>query len=291
MLYPFILLCLLGFTWGTGFSIAKFAMQNGVTPLGYSFWQSLGPAIFISLIVWVKEKKFISFSKEHLWFYAACGLLGICLPNLTMYFSVSHLNSGLLGVVVNTSPIITYVFSILLLIEKFKVARFLGVLLGFVGLLLLVGQNLQFAAKLQWLSFALITPLLLAMCTIVMVKFRPPFSSSLSLSAGMLLASSLILAPLTFYAHQFHPLVSLNLPNIFIVIEIILSSVGYILFFELLRVAGPVYYSSVGCVVALVGLFWGNVIFKEGHSHVEWIAIVCILCAIFLVSFVKAERS
>ncbi|MES2614898.1 MAG: DMT family transporter [Bdellovibrionota bacterium] len=287
--YPLILLCLLGCTWGTSFSIAKYAMQSGITPLGYSFWQSVGPAILISCVVLLKEKK-IPLSINHLLFYIVCGLIGICLPNLSMYFSAPHLDSGLLGLVVNTSPIMTYGFSILFIIEKFRPVRFSGICIGFLGLLLLFLPKLNYPAQWHWLLFALSTPFLLSLCTIFMVKARPKNSSSLSLSAGMLIAAAVMIIPVTLNAHQFHPLTTFNLPNLFIVIEILLSSLGYILFFELLKTAGPVYYSLVGCVVALVGLLWGAIIFKETPTSLEWIAVTLILGAIFLVSFVPATK-
>lgn len=287
--YPLFLLSLLGGAWGTSFSIAKFAMQNGITPLGYSFWQSVGPAILVSALVICKEKKYF-LNLNHTVFYIICGLVGICLPNLTMYFSSPHLNSGLLGLVVNTSPILTYGLSILFTIEKFKPVRFIGILIGFFGLVLLFLPKLNYPEQLHWLLFAFLTPILLASCTVYMVKFRPKNSTSLSLSAGMLIAAAIMIAPVTFYQHQFHPLTTYNLPNLFIIVEIILSTIGYILFFELLRVAGPVYYSLVGCVVALVGLFWGFVIFNETPTPLEGFAAICIIGAIFLVSFVPEKK-
>lgn len=40
---PLAMLLLLGTLWGASFSISKIAIQAGVTPLGYAFWQSFGP--------------------------------------------------------------------------------------------------------------------------------------------------------------------------------------------------------------------------------------------------------
>lgn len=43
------LLLLLGFIWGSGYSLARYAMTHEVPPLGYSFWQALGPALLLTL--------------------------------------------------------------------------------------------------------------------------------------------------------------------------------------------------------------------------------------------------
>ena len=101
----------------------------------------------------------------------------------------------------------------------------------------------------------------------------------------MLVAATFIILPLVYLNNSFHPIVfPLSKPDLFIVIEIILSSIGYVLFFELLRVAGAVFYSLVGCIVALAGLFWGYIIFGENIKPFEWFSILFIISAIFLVS-------
>src|SRR5437870_3124623 len=97
----------LGVIWGTGYSIARFAMTNGVPPLGYSFWQSLGPAVIIGLIAFWSNKT-VAFSAAKIRFYLICGLTGIAIPNTSMYFAASHLPASILAMLVNTVPIIAY---------------------------------------------------------------------------------------------------------------------------------------------------------------------------------------
>ena len=79
----------------------------------------------------------------------------------------------------------------------------------------------------------------------------------------MLLISTIILIPLVLSFHKFYPLNSLSLPHLAIILEIILSSIGYIIVFELLKRMGPVFYSLISGVVAVTGLFWGWIIFNE----------------------------
>src|SRR5579863_9025259 len=98
---PLALLLLLGMIWGTGYSIARFAMTHGVNPLGYSFWQSVGPALLIGLLAY-RRKHDITLSTAHYRYYFICGLTGIAIPNTNMYFAAPHLPAGLLAVIVNT---------------------------------------------------------------------------------------------------------------------------------------------------------------------------------------------
>ena len=69
-----------------------------------------------------------------------------------------------------------------------------------------------------------------------------------------------------------------------IILEILLSSLGYVVFFRLIQLSGSVYYSLVAGVVAMTGLFWGWLLFQEQFSLVQWLAVGLILISIALVT-------
>lgn len=69
-----------------------------------------------------------------------------------------------------------------------------------------------------------------------------------------------------------------------IVLEILLSSLGYVLFFQLIRIAGPVYYSLVDTIVVMTGLFWGRIIFDEHLNIWTTAAVIFIVFALLLVT-------
>jgi drug/metabolite transporter (DMT)-like permease len=280
------LLVLLGFIWGSGYSIARYAMTHGVQPFGYAFWQSWGPAILLFIFICLRKIK-LHFSWRHIVYYIVTALLGIAIPNTTFYITAAHLPAGILAVVVNTVPLFAYPLALLVSQEKFSWLRVLGVALGIAGMMCIVLPKaaLPGGQALPWALYTLIAPLSFALCAVFSSKFRPKNTDSLSLSMGMLLFSAIILTPIVFSIGQFYPLTgSFNLAKFVILLEILLSSVGYILFFELLRVAGPVYYSLVGGLVGLTGIFWGYVIFNERLNEWTSIAVLLILIAITLVT-------
>lgn len=281
------ILLILGAIWGSGYSIAKFAMQNGVPPIGYAFWQSLGPAILVSLFT-LRNHHRIKFNRQHIVFYAISGLLGIAIPNTNMYFIASHLPAGILAVIVNTVPIITYPLALLVGQEKFKASRLIAVLVGFFGILFIVlpHKSLPDIAMIPWALMALISPLSFAICALYINRFRPSDCSALTASQGMLICSSLFLIPLTVSAHAFYPLLPpFSTAQWIVILEILLSSIGYILFFALLKKAGPVYYSMVGGVVTITGLIWAGFIFHEVPNFWNTIAVLLILSAIGLITW------
>ncbi len=281
-----ILLISLGIIWGTGYSIARFAMTNGVHPFGYSFWQSLGPAIIVSFLNLVRQPG-IHFSVKRAQFYFICGLTGIVIPNTAMYFAAPHLPAGIMAMIVNTVPIVAYPMALLAGLEIFNWQRMIGIMIGFAGLMLIIipQSSLPSPDLAPWVLSTLITPLSFAFCSIYISRCKPANTDSLSLSSGMLIASSLLLMPLVLFTHSFYMFhFPLTTPDGIIMLEIILSSIGYLLFFQLLRLAGPVYYSLVDTVVVLTGVFWGYVIFAEHLNKWTTMAVLLILCALLLVT-------
>ncbi len=286
----FTLLLILGFIWGTGYSIARFATTHGVPPLGYSFWQALGPALFLCFLT--KSPLFsykISIAK--LKYYLILGLTGIVIPNTNMYFAAAHLPAGILAVIVNTVPIFAYILAIIARIETFNPTRFLGILTAILGLMFILfpSASLPSEKMVPWVLSALITPLSFAFFAVFISRFGPKEEDSQTLARGMLISASVLLAPLVLFTQNFYMFhFPLQIQDGIILLEIILSSIGYILFFQLIKTAGPVYYSLVDTIVALTGLFWGYVIFHEKLNVWTTPAVILILFALILVT--KEQR-
>lgn len=287
------LLALLGLIWGSGYSLARFATTHGVNPLGYSFWQSLGPAVLLTLLSIIQHKG-ITFSLRRIGFYVVCGAIGIALPNTNMYVVAPHVPAGLLAVVVNTIPIMTYVLALLSRSETFHKWRFVGILFAVFGIAILVLPTAGVAefGAMPWLLRALFTPLCFASSAIFISKYRPSDCSAMQLAAGMLAMSALLLTPVVFGNHQFHPLLPPLTPGDWaVVIEMILTSISYVIFFKLIKIAGPVYYSLVGGIVALTGLFWGWVVFNETLTLITAGAVSLIIVAIALVTAFQNQHA
>ncbi|MFZ9035581.1 MAG: DMT family transporter [Francisellaceae bacterium] len=283
-----VLLLLLGSLWGSGYTIARYCMTHGVAPLGYGFWQSLGPMLFLLCVVFSARISF-SFKPHYIRYYVACGVLGIAIPNTVMYFAAAHIPSGILTVLVNTVPILTFPLAILFSIERFDKRRLFTVLMGFSGIFLTILGNLHLPSldKIPWTIITLIAPLCFALCAVWIAAFRPFPSNSLSLSLGMLTVSTLCLTPLTLIYGQFYAFdFPFNSNDWLIMLEIILSSAGYVVLFILIRLAGPIYYSLVGGIASVVGLIWGWLFYGETLNTASWLGVILIIMAVILLTLI-----
>lgn len=283
------LLTLLGFIWGSGYSLAKYAMTHGVPPLGYAFWQALGPALLLSFICLFRKENQV-FKRKHWPYFLVCGFIGIAIPNTNMYFIASHLPAGLLAVLVNTVPLVVYPLALLAGLEKVDGWRIVALLIGMLGIGLIIHPDTAGILSF-WSLLALISPLAFAACSIYIARFQPDKLSSVEAASGMLFAASLLLTPLVISQEAFYPLTPpYTLPKQVVLLEIGLSSLGYFIFFKLIRLAGPVFYSLTGGMVALTGLLWGYLLFSEKPSPIQGMAVFCVITAIFLLSWRQSKQ-
>ncbi|WP_131782310.1 DMT family transporter [Legionella gresilensis] len=285
-----LLLILLGFIWGSGYSLARYAMLNQVSPLGYAFWQSAGPAFLLTLLCLFKKRKAL-FQFSYWPYFYACGLLGIAIPNTNMYFIAPHIQAGLLAVLVNIVPLLVYPLALIFRQERFDLGRITAVFLGVFGILLILSPtNAELTT--HWTVIALISPVAFAICSIFISIYQPKSVDALSAACGMLITATFMLIPVICKQHAFYSLMPpMTLPKQAILLEILLSTLGYILFFKLINFAGPVFYSLTGGAVALTGLFWGFIIFHEIPNQSQMIAIACVIIAILLLSWRQSQQT
>ena len=114
----------------------------------------------------------------------------------------------------------------------------------------------------------------------------------MGLATGMLVLSAIVLTPVVLLIHQFYGFHwPLTIPDWLILLEVVLSTTGYVIFFTLIKLAGPVYYSLVSGVVALTSLFWGWLIFHEGLNAITILAVIFILLAIVTMTVVSPKTA
>ncbi len=280
------LLLLLGVIWGSGYALARFATTHGVPPMGYACWQSLGPGILLSLYILLTQGRVSVPGKTKL-FMLSIGLLGIALPNTNMYYSSQHLPAGILAVIINTAPIFIYFLAVLLKDERYDWMRILCVLLAVIGIFMIVfPQSTRVdALSVRWLAQSFFSPFCFALVAVWIARTQSN-CSGLILACGMMLASSCWLLPMTVIMHHFYfpQLEHWQIRDTVIVVEILLSSLGYVVFFRLLQRAGSVYYSFVSGVVAIMALVWGRLLFNEFFTAWTFVGLLCILMATSMVS-------
>lgn len=289
---PAGLLLLLGSLWGIAFSFSKMATIGGVHPVSYTFYQGVGAGIVVITICWLRGMR-IPLDRLHLRYYIAVGLFGIAIPNVNLVAAINHLPAGVMVLTIPFVPLITYVIATALKMERFTPLRFAGVLFGLAGVLLIVlpRASLPDTEAAPWFLMALLTPAMYAVTNIVAERLRPPDSHSAALAGGMLVAAAVMLAPVVFAMGVLYvPKLPLGEAEIGLIGQIAVASMAYFIFFEIMRMAGPVFASFTGYIVTLTGIGWGVLIFGESHSPWVWGAAALIFTGLALVNLRRGPR-
>jgi drug/metabolite transporter (DMT)-like permease len=283
---PLGLILTLGAMWGLAFSFSKMAASAGVHPVAYTFWQGLGAGLIVAAICRLRRLR-IPLGRVWLRYYFTVGLLGIALPNVNLVAAIAHLPAGVMVLTIPFVPLMTYGIAVGLGMERFSWLRFAGVMCGLAGVALIVlpSASLPDPAAAHWFLLALATPALYATTNVTAARLRPPGAKSLPMAGGMLLAAALILTPVVFAMDVLYlPSLPMGEAEIGIAGQVVISSVAYLIFFEVLRLAGPVFMSFTGYVVTLTGIGWGVLLFGERHSPWIWGAACLIFAGLALVN-------
>jgi drug/metabolite transporter (DMT)-like permease len=284
-LLPLALLLLLGTLWGFAFSLVKTASVSGMPPLAYVFWQSLGAGTILSALAYARGV-LPKVSRPLVLYAFGAGLLGLVLPNVNSVLSLRHIPAGLMAVIVAVTPLATAAFSRVLGLERLGLGRIIGLFLGLAGtlLILLPSTSLPTAEIAHWVLIALATPLLYAVCNVFIARCRPQGVDSIALAAGMLAAAALAVFPAMIAAGSWHPLWrDFGAGEAAVLGQMAITALAYVLWFEVIRLAGAVFAGQVGYVVTATGLAWAMLLFGERYSLWVWAAVLLIGAGVALV--------
>ncbi len=280
-----LLVLVMGVTWGASVSLGKIAAGGGGHPLGLNFWNGLiggGVLLTIALI----RRRPPSLRPQALRFYVICSILGSVAPGTLLFFVLPKIQAGVVSITFAIVPLLTYAIAFLLRREVMTPLRLLGLVLGLtaVGLIVLPEESLPQAGQAVWVLLLLLCSLSYAGEVAYIDIFRPARLDALALTAGMLLMSSVLIAPFMIafdgYVDLFVPWQG---PHWALVAMGATSAIAYALFLHVIRAAGPVFASQTAYVVTLSGVLWGMAIFGETHSGYIWAALAIMMVGLSLV--------
>lgn len=275
-----------GTIWGLSFSAAKLITEAGAHPFGLSLANGFfGAAILLPYCI--VRRRLPPLRRDYLVFYVVAGLLGTALPSALLYSAAPHLPAGVLAIVTALVPLMTYVYALGLRLERAEALRACGIVLGLLAILMIVvpEASLPHRAMVGWVLLALIVPASYSSEGLFIALRRPAGSDAIVLLCGMQLAGAAMLAPLVWATDGW---LSLALPwgeiEWWIVALVVVNTVGYLMYIELVRIAGPVFAAQTGYLVTASGVLWGIAIFGERHSAWVWAALAVMFAGLFLVN-------
>ena len=230
--------------------------------------------------------------RAHLRLYSVSALFGLVIPILAMSFASPNLPVGVLSMTFALEPALTYLVALILLLERYSSLRFLGLLLGIAGLLLIVlpESSLPSREMVPWVLVGFTLPASWAVWSNWMAYVRLPEVDSAVATFGMLAFGAVMLLPAVvvmdelwwFDAERIH---LWWLIPVFAGLNVWL----WLLSFECIRVAGPVFYSVWSFVGTPMTIGAGMMFFGERHSLWVWSALALLFASLYLVNLTMSR--
>jgi drug/metabolite transporter (DMT)-like permease len=279
----------MGAVWGAAFPAGRYAMVNGLPPLGYTFWVFVVAAL-VGSAVCVARRVRPRLTRTFLLFTLFTGIGRCAIPVTMIAAAVQHIPAGLMVMISSTSGIVVYGGAIALRRERFHWVRFAGVVSGLIGVgcILVPQASLPDPDALPWVVFAFGVPILFAITTLTIDYKRPADTPTLVLTAGMFVWAAIALLPFaaltgSFYEPNFPP----RLVDGTMVLHGLINGIAFIGLFELIRIAGVVIATQTTYITPVAGVIWGIVLLDERMSAWLWLALAFIVGGLFLVNLIR----
>jgi drug/metabolite transporter (DMT)-like permease len=285
----FALLIITGGLLGLILPFGKIAAQSGVPPLLWTFIFSFGAASILALALALRGHRF-SVTSRLLRYYVIAAAISYAAPNFLIFTVMPHLGAGYTGIMYTLSPAITLLMSITLGIRRPNALGILGILVGFIGAVMVAATRGEMGqpAEAFWVALALMIPVLLAAGNIYRTYDWPEGADPVELAVGSHFASALMLMAAMLFQGQvsFAPLASV--PFIAIA-QVIASAAMFAFYFRLQAVGGPVYLSQIGYVGAGIGLLSGTMLLGERYQLMTWAGAAVIVIGVAMTTRAQAR--
>ncbi|WP_417525645.1 DMT family transporter [Marinovum sp.] len=280
-----VLLLFLSFVWGGAFMSMAVALEQ-YGPFTVAAGRiGIGALALLAIVVVTRPKDLAIRDLKSLGFILLLGILNFALPFSLLAWALQQVPSAFAGIAMGSSPIFVLLLAYLFVPdEQIGPRRIAGVILGFVGLLVLIlpgatdelGAGGTIAARVACVGAALCYSV-----GAILIRRAPPVPPMV-FTAGMLTAGALVLAPLALLVEGMPEVTAERATWAMLYAGIFPTGLAFLLRVVLIRSAGPVFMSLVAYVVPLWAVLLGVILLGETLGANTYLAAAIILSGVGL---------
>lgn len=252
-----------------------------------SAWQVAGLRIFSASLVLLPfsisaYKRIPAASRGYV---ILSGLLGSFFPAFLFCIAESKIESALAATINSLTPIFAILVAAVVYKKKVPAGQLLGVIIGFCGCLLLFINKLSASPSHLPYAFLVMLAALSYALNGNMVRQKLTGISSIDIAA-LAFAALLIPSGLVLFFSGFHQLPLLSMPftiaiGASLVLGILGTAFASIIFYMLVKKAGPVFASMVTYGIPFIAIGWG-IYFGEDIGMGQLLALIVILAGVYI---------
>lgn len=212
--------------------------------------------------------------------FLAMGLLNNVIPFILIVWGQTQIASGLASILNAATPIFTVVVAgILLPDERPTPLKLFGVILGFVGVVMMIGiPALGGGGKLLAQLAVIVAALSYAFAGVYGRRFKALGINPILTAAGQVTASTLVLFPIAFFVDG--PInisaVTSNTWLAIIGLAVVSTAIAYVLYFKILELAGATNVLLVTLLVPVSAVLLGSLFLNESLAFIHLLGMLLI---------------
>ena len=283
-------LIILSIIWGSSYILIKKGL-TGLTPIQLGSLRVIVTTILIAPIGYQKIKKI---PKEKLKWVAFSAFVGSFLPAYLFAFAETEISSSVTAVMVSLTPLFTLLISVILFGEELLRKQVLGVIVGFLGIIVLINNELlESSFSLLYVMFVIIAAFCYAINANVL-KYKLPNIPALGIVfmsfLFMFIPAFIILffSDFPFADFASNPLIIESIIYI-IILALFGTAIAKVLYIKLLAISTPVFSVSTTYLMPIIAIFWG-LLDGESFQPIQFIGTLIILMGVYLVTKKKAPK-
>jgi len=280
-----VLLGLIALFWGGSFAATRAALAEVPVATLVAFRVGGGA---LALWLYIAYKRIpIGGGLRAILVFAFMGLMNNVLPWSLIAWGQLHIASGLAAILNASTAIFTVCLAALLFHdERMTSAKVAGVLLGFAGVVTVMGTDALRAVDLT--SLGQLAIILASICYAFASTFGRHFATGQPpevAAAGMLTVSSLIMVPFALAHDGVPPVTTWHSATLFALLYhgIVSSALAFLCFYRLLRIAGAGNASLVTLMIAPVSVVLGALLFGESLSAADYAGFVLLALGLLVI--------
>lgn len=280
-----IYLIVLSLIWGSSYILIKKGLV-GLTPIQLGAIRIIFSSIFLFIIgfKWLKKVE-----KDKWKWVAASAMSGTFVPVFLFAYAETEIDSSIAAILNSLVPLFTIFFGFLIFKVSFTKNQLIGVVIGFIGALILVFQGANVNPDQNYFFAVLV--IIAAMCyalnaNIVKSKLQdvPVMAISVGIFAVMIIPAIIVLLFSGVFTEDLWQEPSFRTSLIYIlVLAVFGTGLAKIVFNKLIQISNAVFATSVTYIIPIVGIFWG-ILDGEKFTLIHLLASAIILLGVYIVN-------
>lgn len=273
----------LALVWGLAWPVAKIGLRD-CDPFLLASLRSIVGGIF--LYVWrLKKTGKEPFDRHTLWVAFISGTCWVGIPMALVSWALLYINIGLGSILQSTTPFFVAICAYFLLGEKqFSFAKIAGLVLGFLGIVLLFSDKpiADFTSVTILASFAILIPSILNGYGQVYARKHFHGKDQFGFMTIILIIAGLESLPFSFLNGMPKVTPTIDLALAVLYLGIVASAIPFAVYFALLVRVDIVILSMVGYVIPVIAVLSGIVMFGERMSPPEIVGSIMVIAGVVL---------